>query len=129
MRERLVIICGMGAFLALATFPVWYGFAAGGNGAPPAMQLPTRASNCVESKEWMTANHPKLLSQWRDAVVRGGGREYTSKTHGTRYEMNLTKTCIGCHGGREAFCDRCHDYVNVSLDCWSCHLGSTGNRP
>jgi hypothetical protein len=130
MRDKKVIALGLCAFLALVTLPIWYGFAVGGSAAPPALRLPPSASKCVESKEWMIANHPKLLSEWRNSVVRQGmTRQYTSKTYGTKCEMSLTKTCIQCHGSAQEFCDKCHSYVNVSLNCWGCHLNSTGQKP
>ena len=126
MRDKTVITLGLGAFVVLATFPIWYGFAFGG-GAEPSPVLPTGASQCVESKQWMIANHPRLLSEWRNAVVRQGTRQYTS-SNGTRCEMSLTKGCIHCHGSAQEFCDRCHNYVNVSLTCWNCHSSSTGQK-
>ncbi len=128
MREKTIVMLGLGAFIVLVTFPIWYGFAVGGGAAPPSIALPTGATRCVESKQWMIANHPRLLSEWRNTVVRHSTRQYTSKTYGTQCEMSLTKTCIGCHGSAQAFCDRCHTYVNVSVNCWNCHLSSTGQK-
>jgi hypothetical protein len=75
----------------------------------------------------MIANHPRLLSDWRNSVVRQGNRDYVS-TDGTHHQMSLTKTCIQCHGSAEAFCDQCHKYVNVSVTCWNCHSSSTGPK-
>ena len=70
----------------------------------------------------MRANHPALLDRWRNEVVREGRREYRSSTGGT-HVMSLTGTCLRCHGGRAAFCNRCHDYAGVNETCWECHVG------
>jgi hypothetical protein len=128
MRDKTTIALGLGVFVVAVTFPIWYGIAAGGDAAAPALPLPAHATNCVESKQWMIANHPKLLSDWREAVVRQGAKEYTSKTYGTHHQMSLTKTCIECHGSRQQFCDKCHTYANVTLNCWGCHQEVAGGK-
>ena len=139
MSNKLVVIAGLVVFLALLTFPIWYTLASGGDLSPPDLELPDDGSHCVEEKATMAAYHMDLLNRWRDAVVREGKRQYTSKTYGTQFEMSLTKTCMGCHVNRETFCDRCHSYANVKLlalpgqseatsstqggiRCWNCHL-------
>ncbi|MHC4827694.1 MAG: sulfate reduction electron transfer complex DsrMKJOP subunit DsrJ [Planctomycetota bacterium] len=122
MSDKAKITLGLGAFLVLATFPVWNRLFAAGDAAKPELELPADASQCVEATEYMTANHMDLLNQWRDAVVREGRREHTSSLTGETYEMSLTGTCLGCHTSRDAFCTRCHDYANVEPTCWDCHL-------
>jgi hypothetical protein len=87
------------------------------------VELPADATQCVESADWMRAHHPELLNDWRDAVVRDGEKEYVSRDFGARHEMSLTRTCMSCHSNRETFCARCHEYANVELTCWGCHLG------
>ena len=53
--------------------------------------------------------------------------------------MSLTQTCVlQCHNDGdeetivdagsttapvERFCQQCHDYADVHLDCWDCHVG------
>ena len=130
MREKTVMTLGLSAFIVLITFPVWYGLAVGSSASPqpPTLQLPAGQTKCVQSKAWMLANHPRLLSDWRNAVVRQGTRDYVC-AGGAHRQMSLTKTCIGCHGSAQQFCDRCHNYVNVSLNCWNCHVSSTGQKP
>jgi len=128
MSDRVKITAGLALFVVLATFPIWRAIGAA-KPAPPAPQLPAGGGQCVEDKEWMVANHMALLRQWRDAVVREGGKDYVSKTFGTRCEMSLSKTCMGCHTNRQAFCEQCHGYANVQLTCWNCHLESGGRKP
>ena len=127
MSDKGRIIAGLAIFLVLATFPIWHTLGAGGDASAPELELPKDSSQCVENTEYMTAYHMDLLDQWRNAVVREGGKDYTSKTSGERYEMSLTKTCMGCHGNREAFCVRCHNFANVEPRCWECHVESRGN--
>ncbi len=127
MRDKGTIIAGLAVFLVVALFPIWYTLGAGGDASPPDLERPTNATQCVEDTEYMTANHMDLLNEWRDAVVREGGRSYTSKAYGTQYEMSLSKTCMNCHSNRQAFCTKCHDDANVEPTCWDCHIEPRGN--
>jgi len=120
MSDRVKIVIGLVLFVVLVTFPFWSAFGSAAPGAPE-LAKPVRGSQCIEDTEWITANHPQLLNQWRDAVVRQGKKEYTA-TDGTRHEMSLSKTCMNCHEDRQTFCGRCHDYADVQLTCWNCHL-------
>ena len=136
MSDRPIIIAGLVVGLGALTFPFWYTWAAGRPAPPPALELPI--DRCVEDRAYMRAHHMELLNQWRDDVVRKGAKTYVSKS-GADYEMSLSNTCMGCHVNREAFCDRCHEYANVSslhplrqfgteqlsktrgVGCWDCH--------
>jgi hypothetical protein len=117
------IIAGLVLFLALATFPFWYGR---GRTAPPVLpldtpeiqKLPVKA--CVESTPYMKASHMELLKGWRDAVVRDGNHLYVNH-EGKKFFMSLSQTCLGCHSNKEKFCDACHNYSGVKPTCWSCH--------
>ncbi len=127
MHDKGTIIVGLAVFLGAATFPLWYAAGFGGDASPPELERPADGAKCVEDTEYMKANHMDLLNQWRDAVVREGGRYYTSTAYGSQHEMSLTGTCIGCHGSRETFCTKCHDYANVEPRCWDCHTEPRGN--
>ncbi|WP_461210656.1 sulfate reduction electron transfer complex DsrMKJOP subunit DsrJ [Desulfocurvus sp. DL9XJH121] len=117
------IIAGIIVFLALMTFPFWYNV---GQAAykTPELQLPPKdvATKCVESTEWMRAEHMQLLDHWRDWVVRDADRVYTSKLDGHHYEMSLQKTCMKCHTSKKEFCDKCHTAAAVAPYCWDCHI-------
>jgi len=126
MSDKGTIIAGLVIFLALVTFPIWYALGGEGDSSPPDLEMPTDATQCVEDKDYMTANHMDLLNQWRDAVVREGRREYTSSS-GEKHTMSLTGTCLNCHSNRDAFCTQCHDYANVEPGCWDCHVEPKGN--
>ncbi len=126
MNSMGKVILGLIAFLVLAAFPVWYTHAAGKPGYRPEPELPKNETKCVEDKAYMMASHMDLLDAWRDAVVRDGNRTYVSKAHGDRHEMSLTKNCMSCHASKEKFCDRCHNYADVNVYCWDCHVEPKG---
>ena len=63
----------------------------------------------------------RLLHAWRTAVVRDHMLIYTAMD-GKAYRMNLRDTCMGCHKSKERFCDRCHEYSDVTPPCWECHV-------
>jgi len=78
---------------------------------------------CVESTEFMRADHMQLLNAWRTENVRNGGFQYTN-SEGQTFEASLENTCLNCHSNRTEFCDVCHDYVAVEPECWNCHIGA-----
>lgn len=127
------IIPGLAVFFVIVTFPMWYGAATG----KPAFEntiVPADGEHCVESKEFMRANHMQLLNDWRDEVVREGKRVYTAERDGREWNKSLTKTCMACHGKAKmegenvvsataaTYCQHCHDYVGVNTYCWDCHI-------
>jgi hypothetical protein len=72
----------------------------------------------------MRRNHMKMLQHQRDRTLRLGER-------GTPITLN---GCIDCHAGkssgsvaagREDFCESCHAYAAVKLDCFECHQPRT----
>jgi len=114
------VIGGIVIFVAVAAFP-FYWYQVGRDKPFPQLELPAKEKKCVESVEFMRANHMRLLDAWRIAVVRDDLLIYTS-TKGEKFEMNLHKTCMGCHTSRDRFCNQCHDYNNVVPPCWDCHF-------
>lgn len=74
----------------------------------------------------MRRQHMRLLQHQREETVRKGVRQ-------GRYSL---QGCIDCHAGRktgsvvgaqDAFCEGCHSYAAVKLDCFGCH--SPNARP
>jgi hypothetical protein len=122
MSDKGKIFLGLGVLVVVVAFPFWYTLPAGSPGPKPELELPAGETQCVELKDYMTAHHMEILNQWRDAVVRQGQKDYTSKAYGKTYEMSLTGTCMGCHQKRDTFCNRCHNYADVNPYCWDCHL-------
>jgi len=81
----------------------------------------------------MLRNHMELLQHHRDRTVRDG----------VRTTQHSLANCVACHASREtgrvtgskdAFCESCHRYAAVSLDCFECHAdrppaGIAANTP
>lgn len=122
MYDKGKIMTGLAIFAGLITFPIWYTAASGKGGYKPEPKPPLLEKECVESKEYMRSNHMKLLDEWQNSVVRNGDRVYLSKTSCASHIMSLTSTCMKCHDDKAKFCDRCHNYVGVSPNCWNCHI-------
>lgn len=119
------IIIGIAVLFILLTYPFWSGL--GKSAAAPELSLDTPAiqgladKKCIEDVEFMRANHMQLLSDWKVSVVREGNRIYISES-GMEYTMSLQNTCLECHSNKEQFCDACHDFVDVTPNCWTCHV-------
>lgn len=125
MHDGGKVIIGLIVFVALFTSPLWYGKVAGKSGGEPVLEKPANAEKCIESLDYMRANHMDMLNTWRDEVVREGKRIYTA-TDGKTYVKSLTDTCLGCHSDSTKFCDQCHNYAGVNPYCWDCHVKTRG---
>lgn len=123
MYDSGKIITGILVFLILFTFPVWYNITSGDPSGVPDLVLPQGEgkTECVKSASYMRTLHMDLLNEWRDEVVRDGGR-FVVTASGQKHEMSLSNTCIDCHSNKSEFCDQCHNYLAVSPYCWECHV-------
>jgi hypothetical protein len=109
---------GLVAVLAVViiAFPLGYSVASSLLSArrvesPPLLEAPEHADEgCIRDIEYMRFRHMDLLTEMRDAGVRGGARREVSFSD-----------CTRCHTSREGFCNRCHDAVNLHPDCFECH--------
>ena len=128
------ILPAVAVFLAVAIFPVWR--ATGGRG--PGFRSPPNPNGerCIEPKDFMRAEHMRMLVRWRDQAVRENSRVYVA-ADGRRWEKGL-ETCVACHGHADArgksttaaaACSECHGYVDAKLDCWDCHHESAEPNP
>lgn len=120
MRDRGLIVAGLVVFLVLVTLPVWYNAAFGTPRRELQLAKP-RGDRCVLPRADIRKEHMELLIDWRTRVVRDQERRLTL-ADGRRVDMSLTGTCLGCHGVKADFCDRCHQYAGVSPTCWNCHV-------
>jgi hypothetical protein len=120
MRNRGWVIGGIIIFAALTAFPFYWN-ALGRHEPFPELELPLKEKKCIEPVEYMRTDHMHLLVAWRIAVVRDDLFIYTA-SDGKQFEMNMQKTCLGCHKSRDRFCTRCHDYNDVKPPCWNCHV-------
>ena len=124
------IIIGILVFAAFAAFPFYNNI--GKVNAKPDPKVDTPAiqewekqygkKECVESKEFMRAEHMQLLNDWRDKVVREDNRGYVSSSNHKRFNMSLQNGCMNCHSNKKKFCDECHTYMSVTPYCWDCHI-------
>lgn len=94
-------------------------------GAPkPAPQI-ANPGQCIAPAEEMRRNHMEMLKHQRDRTLRQGIR-------GEKASLN---ECINCHAskttgsvlGEGGFCQECHSYAAVKLDCWDCHQPKAGH--
>ena len=118
------IIPLLAIFLVLLLFPLWYQKGETVDAPVPELTETAIAKNegkCIESKDFMTRQHMKMLDQWRMEVVRDGERYYTS-SEGKTYYKSLQVTCMECHSNKSKFCDSCHNYAGVTPFCWDCHI-------
>lgn len=115
---RRVVLAGMLACVSLA--------AASAGGAESRVPLPNpviapeAGDKCVEDTAFMRRNHMELLMHHRAVTVH----------EGIRTTQHSLAGCIACHASREtgrvtgskdAFCETCHAYAAVKLDCFECH--------
>ncbi len=122
MYDAGKIIIGLILFVGFFTSPFWYDNFNSKATQTPDIVIPANESQtqCVESFEYMRSNHMILLNNWRQEFVREGKTTYLSSM-GKKYDISLEKSCLGCHPNTSQFCDQCHNYLDVSLTCWSCH--------
>jgi predicted CXXCH cytochrome family protein len=89
-----------------------------------------KLEQCVEPTSVMRRNHFEFIKHQRDLTVHQGIR-------GSKHSLS---GCVDCHARKDAsgkavpvnaegqFCDGCHDYAAVSLDCFSCHRTTPGEK-
>ncbi|GBE10425.1 hypothetical protein BMS3Bbin12_02292 [bacterium BMS3Bbin12] len=103
-----------------------------GTGRVPLPVLPkATGKHCVKPTEWMRHNHMKLLFRERDLTVYKG--EFI--------KGRSIEDCIACHVHREPdgqwpkptskkfFCETCHAYAAVKIDCFECHAAHPVKAP
>jgi hypothetical protein len=87
---------------------------------PKPAVTPAAPGKCVEDTPFMLRNHMELLKHHRDRTVH----------EGIRTTQHSLRNCVNCHASREtgrvtgskdAFCEGCHRYAAVQLDCFECH--------
>ncbi len=122
--SKNAILTGLVIFILAVLLPFWVNL--GGTAAAPKPEISARAKaagRCILDKYDMRADHMQLLGKWRNSVVRHSNRLYKT-ADGKVFTMSLStgkNSCLGCHEGKEKFCDKCHNYANVAPYCWECH--------
>ena len=78
-----------------------------------------KGGHCVDDPKFMRLNHGDLLKHQRTITVHQGIRG--------KYSL---AACVDCHASRKNssvigtdrnFCQGCHVYAAVKLDCFECH--------
>ncbi len=121
------ILIGLAVFVAFVGFPFYFNLGKVNAKIEPKINTPAiqklapEDRHCVQSKDFMRAEHMQLLNDWRDSVVREGNRIY-SGMNGKKYNMSLQNTCMNCHSNKKEFCDKCHNYMGVKPYCFNCHI-------
>ncbi|GAB6190976.1 sulfate reduction electron transfer complex DsrMKJOP subunit DsrJ [Desulfocastanea catecholica] len=124
MYNKVTIIPGLIIFVLFVTFPLWFNAFSTASTVPKPELPPGGEKQCVASATEMRASHMALLNEWRDEVLRDGGRIAVT-VNGKEYRKGLQMACMQCHTNKEKFCDSCHEYVSVTPYCWDCHLTPT----
>ena len=72
MYDSGKIITLLVIFIVLVSFPLWYQFGKAEAVAPDPQltEIAKKAGKCIESKEYMTTHHMKMLDEWRNEAVR-----------------------------------------------------------
>ena len=87
---------------------------------PKPVLVQAKGDKCVEPTDFMRRNHMKVLLHHRDRTVH----------EGIRTPQHSLKGCVECHAGpksgtvvgsKDDFCQSCHTYAAVSIDCFECH--------
>jgi len=90
-----------------------------------------KPGRCVEDIATMRREHPDMLRHQRDLTMH----------EGVRTRKHSLKECVQCHAsaktgsvlGEKGFCQSCHDYASVRIDCFSCHASkpklASGAKP
>jgi hypothetical protein len=81
-----------------------------------------KGDKCVEDTDYMRRNHMKVILHQRDETMH----------RGIRTQKHSLKNCVDCHAdpktnsvlGKDGFCESCHVYTSVSIDCFTCHTAA-----
>lgn len=100
--------------LLLAMTPAW-----AADNIGPKLDI-GKGGHCVADPAFMRKNHMKMIIHQRDETMRLGIR-------GGKYSL---AACVDCHaskkdnsvlGDSQHFCQGCHEYAAVKIDCFECH--------
>ena len=88
---------------------------------PEAQERFSETQGCVEETQDMRVNHMEYILHQRDETVHEGIRD----------KQHSLVECINCHvsdapdaprvSSEKHFCNSCHTYAAVSIDCFQCH--------
>lgn len=124
---RAVAAFALAAAALLASSPARPADAPASRVPKPAITTPA-GEKCVEDAATMRRMHMTFIRHQRDRTVHEGIRT-------TRHSL---ANCVDCHasrssgrvtGSKDAFCESCHRYAGVTLDCFECHADRAAAKP
>lgn len=82
-------------------------------------KVTAKGDKCVRETSVMRRQHMEFIVHQRDKTLR----------QGIRTTRDSLKNCVNCHAdpetksvlGEKGFCQECHSYAAVKIDCFSCH--------
>ncbi|MDH3526740.1 MAG: hypothetical protein OEM43_04460 [Gammaproteobacteria bacterium] len=96
---------------------------------PQAQDRYSKTQGCVEPTTEMRKNHMEYILHQRDETMH----------RGIRTRQYSLEQCINCHvsdapdaprvSSDEHFCNSCHSYAAVSIDCFQCHADRPVKTP
>ena len=107
---------------AMLTLALAAGLSLAGDRVPKPAVAVERPGQCVQPTDVMRRDHMKFLLHQRDLTVHEGIRT-------PKYSL---AHCVACHAsaktgsvlGEGGFCQSCHSYAAVKLDCFECHAAT-----
>ncbi|HUY03201.1 MAG TPA: hypothetical protein VMV33_07940 [Rhodocyclaceae bacterium] len=112
---------------ALATFAAFAAFVtpAAADVPKPVIIIAKPGSKCLAPPAVMRRTHMSMLLHQREKTLRLGERGAKVSLEGC-IECHANKTNDSVLGTNQNFCQTCHAYVAVKIDCFECHQPSTG---
>ncbi len=115
MRRFAQLLGGVLLAVSCAGIPAW---ADQGRTPKPVVTI-ENPGKCIAPAEEMRRNHMEMLKHTRDRTLR----------EGIRGEPASLNECVQCHASKKTgtvhgegeFCQSCHAYAAVKLDCFQCH--------
>lgn len=111
----------LGGLLLLAASASYAGGDRSGPVIPEAQARFSETQGCVEPTADMRKNHMNYILHQRDATMH----------EGIRTRQHSLNECINCHvsdapdaprvSSEKHFCNSCHSYAAVKIDCFQCH--------
>jgi 5-methylcytosine-specific restriction endonuclease McrA len=122
-RKNLIRLFIVATFGLLSSLTVAHGGVEHGGDTVKGMAKADKLDACVKETPFMRRNHFELIKHQRDVTVHEGIRKTNDSLAG----------CVDCHAKRDEqgkaipvdepgqFCESCHAYTAVTIDCFSCH--------
>lgn len=110
----------LGGFLLAGAVPALSQESDGAGKVPMPNVSDRKGDKCIRDEAYMRRHHMDMLKHKRDLTMRKG----------IRTKEDSLQNCISCHanqktnsviGSKDNFCQSCHSYVGVKLDCFECH--------